>query len=266
VADAVSFVDIHCHLLPGIDDGAKTWDESIAMARMAVADGVTAIVVTPHQLGSYGHNSGLEIRHRTQQLQQMLHEQGVALQVRPGADVRIEGNMLELLRRGDVLTLGDHRRYVLLELPHELYFPIEGVLQELEGAGMQGVLSHPERNQGLLKRPQEVEELVAAGCWMQITAGSLLGTFGPGPQDMAEWMVRQGLAHFLASDAHGCRSRRPLLRQAYQRTCELAGAEMARRLCCDNPAAIFAGQIVHPLPRAAPSRRWPKWLPWRRAA
>src|SRR5688572_1974200 len=94
VENRETFVDIHCHLVPGIDDGAKTWQESLAMARMAVADGITTIVVTPHQLGTYAHNSGELIRHRTAELQQELDAHDIPLQVLPGADVRIDDGMI----------------------------------------------------------------------------------------------------------------------------------------------------------------------------
>ena len=238
------FVDIHCHLVPGIDDGAKSWEQALAMARMAVADGIRTIVVTPHQLGSFAHNYGHLIRLRTSELQQVLESQHVPLRVLPGADVRIESGMVKLLRAGQVVTLGDHGRHVLLELPHELYFPLEDVLEELHRAGMVGILSHPERNQGLLKQPRLIAPLVQRGCLMQVTCGSLLGMFGPACQELAERMLEEGLAHFLATDAHGPSARRPLMRRAFERTCEMVGRDGALDLCCRNPAAVAAGQDV----------------------
>jgi protein-tyrosine phosphatase len=238
------FVDIHCHLIPDIDDGAKSWEQSLAMARMAVADGLRTIVATPHQLGNYSHNYGQLIRLRTAELQQFLETHQVPLCVLPGADVRIESGMIKLLRAGQVLTLGDHGKHVLLELPHELYFPLEEVLSELQRAGMVGILSHPERNQGLLKQPRLLESLVQHGCLMQVTCGSLLGTFGPASQEMATWALEQGLVHFLATDAHGPSARRPLMRRAFQLAADLIGREGALDLCCRNPAAVAAGQEV----------------------
>ena len=201
------FVDIHCHLVPGIDDGAKSWEDSVAMAEMAVADGIETIIVTPHQLGTYTHNSGAEIRRRTTELQVQLDSHHIPLQVLPGGDVRIDDGMFAGLRSGEVMTLGAHRRHVLLELPHEMYFPLERVLDGLAQLGMVGVLSHPERNQGLLKQPEIVETRVDYGCLLQVTAGSLMGTFGPGCQSMSEWMLEEGFVDFLATDAHLSRNR-----------------------------------------------------------
>jgi len=260
-----TFVDIHCHLIPGIDDGAKSWQESLAMARLAVADGIETIVVTPHQLGGYAHNSGEMIRHRTAELQQALDNHDIRLQVLPGADVRIDQGMIEGLKDGSVMTLGDHGRHVLLELPHEMYFPLEPVLDDLGRAGMVGILSHPERNQGLLKQPSLIETLVDYGCLMQVTAGSLTGTFGPQSQKMAEWLLSEGLVHFLSTDAHGPRARRPLIGRAFQHTAETVGEETAIDLCCRNPAAVAAGEEVEAVCRKPQRTGLASWFTWRKA-
>ncbi len=262
----LELVDIHSHYLPGIDDGAKSWGDALEMARMAVADGITRVIVTPHQLGTYAHNRGDDIRLRTAQLQALLQEHGIPLQVRAGADVRIDAEMIAGLQSGDVLTLADQQRHVLLELPHELYFPIDDVLLQLNRVGLVGILSHPERNQGLLKQPKLVESLVDRGCLMQVTAGSLLGTFGPSSKSMAEWMLEQDLTHFLASDGHSPTARRPLMRRAFDRAGELIGVEQAVRLCRVHPAAVFAGEEVVLQPRRTARGGWAKWVSWRRAA
>ena len=259
------FVDIHCHLVPAIDDGAKSLEESLAMAEIAVSDGIQTIIVTPHQNGSYAHNRGDAIRSRVCELQQQLDQHHIPLTVLPGADVRIEDGMIEALRAGDVLTLGDLGRHVLLELPHELYFPLERVLDGLANAEMVGILSHPERNQGILKQPALVEPLVDYGCLMQITAGSLMGTFGKPCQEMSEWMLKRGLVHFIATDAHGPRSRRPLLRRAYEYTAELVGEETADALCCENPAAVAVGDDINFLSPRTKRLGIQSWFPWRKA-
>jgi protein-tyrosine phosphatase len=258
------FVDIHCHLLPGIDDGSPDVQSSLAMARMAVADGTRTIVVTPHQLGNFAQNRGEQIRQRTAQFQQTLSAHDISLEILPGADVRIEDHMLGLLSSGEVLTLGDHGRHVLLELPHELYFPLEGVLAELSRRGITGILSHPERNHGLLRDPDILPSLVDSGCLMQVTAGSLLGTFGPNSQQLAEWMLSQGLVHFLATDAHGVRARRPLLGRAFERVQSLAELETAIALCSTNPSFVARGAPVPAGRRPVARRGWSRFLSARR--
>jgi protein-tyrosine phosphatase len=258
------FFDIHCHLAPGIDDGSKSWDESLSMAQIAERDGIGTIICTPHQLGTYRHNSGTEIRDLVAELQTALQSAGLELKVLPGADVRIEPDMMSLIRTGEVLTLADGGIFVLLELPHELFFPLDEVLDRLSEQGLIGILSHPERNQGILKRPEVISPLVERGCFMQVTAGSLLGTFGPRCRDFSTWMLEKGLTHFLSTDAHGPKSRRPLMQRAHERAAEILDHDAADLLCCHNPQKVTLGKrdigIVIPITRSA------RWLPWRRAA
>jgi protein-tyrosine phosphatase len=236
--------DIHCHLLPGIDDGASDLECSLEMARMSVEQGTRTVIVTPHQLGNFCLNHGDQVRARTRDLQRELIAAGIDLELLPGADVRIEDGMIEAIDRGEVLTLGDYRRHVLLELPHELYFPLEGLLCALRSQGIVGILSHPERNAGLVRHPELLTALVDGGCLMQVTAGSLMGTFGPAAQNLAEQMFQQGLVHFVATDAHGARKRRPLMRRAFQRVTELAGRETAIAVCSDYPHRVARGRDV----------------------
>jgi len=178
--------------------------------------------------------------------------------VLPGGDVRIEDDLPGRIAAGDALTLGDHGRHVLLELPHELYFPIDGLLRALARDGIVGILSHPERNAGLLARPDVAAELVDAGCLMQVTAGSYSGAFGPASQGMAEWMLAEGLVHFVATDAHGTQSRRPRLRRAFDRVAELADQATAIDLCCRNPGSVATGRDV-PAGRRPTKARSASW-------
>ncbi len=261
---STGWVDIHCHLTPGIDDGAKDEADALAMARLAVAEGTATVICTPHQLGNYRQNEGADIRGRVQALQELLNANAVSLVVLPGADVRIEDDMPQLLDTSEVLTLGDHGKHVLLELPHEIYFPLEPVLDALAKRGMVGVLSHPERNLGVMRKPQLVEPLVERGCLMQVTTGSLTGSFGPDCQQIAERIVAQGLVHFLATDAHGPKSRRPLFREAFERAAQLAGESAAIAMCRDNPRLVAEGKAVACGPIAVnPSRQG--WKFWKRA-
>lgn len=242
--DSLVFTDIHCHLAPSIDDGAKSWDETLAMARIAVDEGIGTIICTPHQCGSFSHNTAERIRQLVTEVQSQLDDASIPLKVLAGADVRIEPNLVAMLRRGDVLTLADRGRHVLLELPHEVYLPLEKLLDDLRAVKVLGILSHPERNEGILARPAMLTPLVEAGCLMQVTAGSLIGAFGPQVQQAAENFVQQGLVHFISTDAHGPKSRRPLMRQAFDRCAQLVGEAAATVMFCTNPTAIAAGHDV----------------------
>ena len=259
VSRYVGFVDIHCHLLPNIDDGAQGVNEALSMATLAVEESIETVVVTPHQLGNYAHNSGQAIRDKTVEFRQLMAEHQVPLKILPGADVRIEDGVLDKLACGEVLTLGDHGKHVLLELPHELYFSLEGLLRGLRSLGMVGILSHPERNQGLLSCRGPVERLVDAGCLMQVTAGSLTGVFGSASQKLAEWALRKGLVHFVSTDAHGACSRRPLLKECYHRVVELTDEETAQALFSKNPRRVSCGQAVPSGRRAIVSPVTPNW-------
>jgi protein-tyrosine phosphatase len=140
-----------------------------------------------------------------------------------------------------VLTLADRGRHVLLELPHEVYFPLDPLLAALSKQGLTGILSHPERNRGMQARLETVSEVVRAGGLIQITAGSLTGGFGGTAKKMAEWCVRKRLVHFVASDAHDT-SRRPFgLSAARDAVANLADAELADRVVCENPAKVADG-------------------------
>jgi protein-tyrosine phosphatase len=259
VSGPEKFVDIHCHLLAALDDGAESLDESLAMARQAAADGIATVIATPHQLGNHAQNDGPTIRAAAGRLQGILGEQRIPLSVLPGGDVRIEPDLVGKIRRGQVLTLADRGRHVLLELPHELYLPLDRLLAELRAAGLVGILSHPERNQGILARPDVLPPLVAAGCLMQVTAASLTGVFGSRSRAVAASWVQQGLVHFVATDAHGTKARPATLSQAYGETIRLAGQATAAALFCRNPAQVAAGRDIA---AARPSTAMAKWKGW----
>jgi protein-tyrosine phosphatase len=262
------FIDIHCHLLPGLDDGARSWDEAVEMARIAQAEGTSVIFATPHQLGPYRHIEGEQIRQRTTQLQQLLCQRGISIQVFPGAEVRPDELLLREMLRGNVVTLADQRCHILLELPRATATPdcfVETLLQ-LQRGGTVGVLASPERHPELQKRPEQIRSLVTQGCLMQVTAGSLLGDFGPTARRTCEWMLCQHLAHFLATDSRGSRARRPLLRRAFQRTRELIGDELARRICFQNPTSVLEGGRIEAFPPPRHSARRLRWLARIRAA
>lgn len=264
--DPEPFVDLHCHLLPGLDDGASGWNETLAMARIAVEDGIRTIILTPHQLGLFSANASETIRLRLKETQRFLEEQNVPLTLLAGAELRVESDLLARLMRGQVLSLGDHRKHVLVELPAEYYLPLDLLLEELAAKGIVAVLAHPERNRDILANPRLAADLVDQGCLLQVTAGSLTGAFGPDVQRTAEWLVRQGLVHCVATDAHGSRVREPRLRPAFARLVELADWSTAIDLCCRTPATIAAGKDIAPGRRRVKSAPLRQWFGLRRAA
>ena len=151
---------------------------------------------------------------------------------------------------------------MLLELPHDVYVPLQRLLAELAAAGLVGILSHPERNLGILNRPSIPRRLVEQGCLLQVTAGSLTGAFGSEVQKFTESLVEQGLVHFVSTDAHGTKNRPPLLRPAFERVAELAGKDAARDLCCRHPGAVATGGMVPAGRRKSSKSAWTGWFRW----
>ena len=195
-------IDLHCHILPGIDDGATDLSVSIEMAKSFVADGVAVVACTPHILPGLYANSGPQIRAATAKLQRTLHNEGIALRLITGADNHITPNFVAELRSGHLLSLAD-TRYVLVEPPHHVVPPrMEDLFFNLLVAGYVPILTHPERLSWIESHYPMIERLVHAGVWMQLTAGSLAGTFGRRAKYWSERMLDEGCVHILATDAH----------------------------------------------------------------
>ena len=238
------FTDIHCHIVPQIDDGASSINQSIRMARSAERDGTTSLIATPHQLGANSRVTAANIIEGVSELQSTLRKEEIPVTVRPGADVRIDPELPKLLKQGKVLTLADHGKHVLLELPHDTYYPLDKLLKSLRKQGLVGILSHPERNRGIIKNPDAMWDVIEAGGLLQITAASLTGTFGSSCQEIAELAVDKGLVHFIASDAHDVKHRPFGMREAYNTICDMADKKLADLVCCENPARVFEGEDV----------------------
>ncbi len=243
--DSEPFVDIHCHLLPDVDDGATSWAETLAMARLAVSEGFSTVIATPHQLTNFVHVPVEKIRSRAAEVSRFLADQNVPLVVRPGAEVHIGANTLSCFRAEYLLSLGEHDRHMLVEYPFESVLACDDLFDTLREQGIVPIMAHPERNRELLARPRHVADLVARGILMQITAGSLTGSFGPDVQAFAEQLLADGLAHFVATDAHGPRVRPPLMLAAFRRVCEIAGHQTAVDLCSRHGEQVASGgQVV----------------------
>ena len=238
------FIDIHCHILPNIDDGSVNIVESMKMASIAEADGTEAIIATPHQLGTNFGVTVDKIRNGVACIKAELESNRIGVSILPGADVRIDPELPKLLKQGKVLTLADRGKHVLLELPHDTYYPLDQLLKSLRKQGLVGILSHPERNRGIMSDPDVMWDVIEAGGLLQITAASLNGTFGSSCQEIAELAVNEGLIHFIASDAHDTKHRPFGMRNAFDTICDMAGEKLADLVCCENPARVFDGDDV----------------------
>jgi protein-tyrosine phosphatase len=229
-------VDIHCHILPGIDDGPAELSESLEMAEIAVADGITRIVATPHVKGDV--HSPEFLAERVRQFNEKLQRIFIPLQILKGADV-------SYLIPPAVLpsyTINDGP-YFLLEFPHS-HLPqnADEIVFRIQLSGLRPIITHPERNPSIIRDPDLLFRLIDAGCLVQVTAGSLTGDFGTDARNCALYLLKKRQVHFLATDAHSATHRRPVLSAAVKEAAALIGSQAALDLVTINPAAVIAGR------------------------
>ena len=237
-------IDIHCHILPGLDDGAESLDVSIAMAEMAVADGVTHMVCTPHITPGVYHNTAAGIAAQVAHLQGELDLRGIPLRLAVGADIHISPTLLADLDSGVAPTLAGSRA-MLFEPPHHVLPPrMDQAVARLIAAGYVPVITHPERLSWIEHRYDLVLALSDMGAPLQLTAGSITGAFGKRPQYWAERMLDEGRADIIASDAHNTRARSPRLSHARDLAAARLGEAEAENLVLWRPAALLNGESL----------------------
>jgi protein-tyrosine phosphatase len=233
-------------------------ETALAMARIAVEDGVEIIACTPHITPGVYDNRGPDIARRIAELQDALDTAGVPLRLTRGADAHLAPDLGQGLREGRVPSLGGSR-YFLLEPPHHVAPPrLDMAVQDLLGQGHVPVITHPERLTWIEDHYDVVKALSGAGAWLQITAGSLIGRFGSRARYWAERIVDEGLAQILASDAHNVTNRAPRLAEGRDAVAARLGADEARRMVMERPQGILANADPGTLaPRhGARARRW----------
>ncbi len=232
-------IDVHCHILPDIDDGASDFDESLEMANIASKDGICKIIATPHIYdGKYAIG---DIIKRVDYLNRLLKENSIPVIVYPGAEVSIglDPGMIPKY------TL-NHTKYTLVEFPHNHLPSFSGkILAWLISNGLKPIIAHPERNYTIIRSPESLLNLLDKNIYVQITAGSLTGDFGVDIQYCAKFLVDSGKVDMIASDAHSKEFRKPVLKEAAEAAAILVGRKASQRLVSTNPAAILAGEEIH---------------------
>lgn len=242
--------DLHCHLLPAIDDGAKDLDTALAMARMAVADGITHMACTPHIYPGMYENTTAIIQRAIQDLTQQLEQHRIDLKLGIGADVHMVPEVLDGLRSGRIPCLND-TRYLLLEPPHHTAPPrFSETLFDLIASGYVPVITHPERLTWVGNYYEQFVEAVKQGAWIQITAGSVTGRFGEEAQYWSETMLKDGIVHILATDAHNLKKRSPQLAEGRNQVARWVGEEEADYMVNMRPKGIWEGVPAQDLPSA----------------
>ena len=231
-------IDIHSHILPGQDDGSKSWDMTLEMCRLAMEDGITDIVVTPHADDTYTYNRD-RVRETVAELAGKVRDR---LVFRIGCDFHLSyENIEDAIANPRRYTIAN-TPYLLVELSEFAIAPqMDDTFRRLHAAAMIPIITHPERNAILQRNPERVLDWVDAGCLVQVTASSVTGFWGSNAQRTAMWLLDRYVVHLLATDAHDDKHRTPVMSSARDAIARRFGADVARCLVLDNPAAIVTG-------------------------
>ncbi len=241
-------IDLHSHILPGLDDGPRTMEESLQMCAAYYRDGVRTVVATPHTLNDVYLNDRSVILSKVRELNKALLQSEIcslqsAFEVLPGADVHFCEDILQHLGQGRLTTLGGGTRFLMIEFPVSgIPYRAEEILFQMISKEMIPIISHPERNLEVTQRPHRYYDIIRMGCLGQVTAMSLTGGFGSGIKKTAEKLTKSHLVHFIATDAHSTNGRPPILSQAVRAAERIVGKDEARRMVTQYPQAILQGK------------------------
>lgn len=242
-------IDLHCHFLPGIDDGPETLPEALDLARAAVADGITHAVLTSHVHPERYPNQRHSLELAVAEFSAQLADANIPLKVRVGGEARLCPELIDLVASNQVPFLGevDGYRILLLEFPPQM-IPVGSIrfVGNLLKLKIRPLIAHPERNKAIMVNTEKVRPFTEAGCWLQLTAGSLVGRFGMPAQQAAFKLIDEGWNCLAASDAHNLQNRPPLLSEGRAALRKRYGEVAAQAMVLDRPASILGLGAVHP--------------------
>src|SRR5699024_3894359 len=202
-------IDLHCHILPNIDDGPKNWEMSLEMARLAVDEGITHILATPHHMNRHWMNPKDKVTSLVDELQRKINEENIPLTIFPGQEVRLHGEILDNIQKDEICFIDELNQYVLIEFPTATVPDYaDRLFYNLQNEGITPIIVHPERNHAILKDPSILYDFVSRDILAQVTAASYVGLFGKEIEKLSTQLIEADLVHFLASDAHNVTSRR----------------------------------------------------------
>ena len=235
-------IDIHAHILPGLDDGPATMTDALEMARIAVEDGIRTIIAAPHCLNGIFNNYREGVISACSEFNLTLKKEHIPLEVLPGSEVHLDMEILDDLESGRLMTLNDTGRYFFLELPDQ-FIPqtLVGFIVRLEKMNVTPIIAHPERNMAIQRNITLLEDLISAGALSQITARSLTGGFGPPALQCCLRIIELNLAHFMASDAHSPGMRPPILSKAVEKLSALTDKARVESMVHEGPGMIIEG-------------------------
>ncbi len=236
-------IDIHAHILPGLDDGPATMDDALKMARIAVKDGIRVIIATPHCLNGLYSNYRKNIITACSEFNFALKENHIPLDVLPGSEIHLGIEILNELKSGRLMTLNDTGRYFFLELPDQFASEmLVNFIERLRKMNVTPIIAHPERNLAFQRNVMLLHDLISAGALSQITGRSLTGGFGPLALKCCLRIIELNLAHFLATDAHSRKARPPRLSKAVNKLSTLIGKARAEKMVLDGPRRVIDGE------------------------
>ncbi|WP_205600777.1 CpsB/CapC family capsule biosynthesis tyrosine phosphatase [Gracilibacillus sp. YIM 98692] len=237
-------IDIHCHILPNVDDGAKHMEGSVQMAKFAVSQGITTIVATPHHLNGRYENYKIDIIENVKALNQRLHEENLPITILPGQETRINGEMTTDLENGHLLPLNETSGYLFVELPSN-HVPryTKRLLHDLKLAGVKPIIVHPERNKEIIENPDLLYDIVLEGTLTQVTAASVTGQFGKKVKKFTHQLINANLTHFVASDAHNVTNRGFMMQEAHRTIRQEMGEAMSEWMI-DNAQLLLDGEKI----------------------
>ena len=252
-------IDLHCHLLPAVDDGPGTVEQAIEMAKIAASEGVSGIVVTPHAFHPQFDTTKLNVRDAVDTFQHILQREGIEISLYPGQEIRVFGDLVQALEQGEALSLANSR-YVLVEFPSDsVPAYAEQLFFQMQAEGYTPIIAHPERNKEFATNPKRLMDFVSSGALSQVTTSSLTGEFGQNVQDLAFVFLRNGLSQIVASDAHSTGRRSYYWDAAYDAITRELGEEYWETLVT-NANAVVEDEFVFIDPPILPTKNWRgKW-------
>lgn len=237
-------VDLHCHLLPGIDDGSKSIEISLRLAREATENGVTHALLTPHHMNGRYVNHKQDVIRRTKAFQKQIDAHSIPLTVFPGQEVRINGQLLAALDKDDILFADTAGKYMMLEFPDDdVPYYTNRMIFDLQQRGIIPVIVHPERNTKIMAKPDLIYQLLEKGCLSQITASSYVGTFGKKVANFSRQLIEAGQGYVFASDAHDLPGRKYEMRQAFEKMYHEFGQKLTDQYQ-QNARSIINGKSI----------------------
>lgn len=236
-------IDIHSHILPCLDDGADSQEQFLAMAQIAVDDGITQIIATPHHMNGIYTNSKQNVIDMVVWANKLLHTRGIPLTIRPGQEVYVYKDLVEDIRNNRLLFLDHHQAYILLELPHSIPLYIVNLIYDLRVLGVTPIIPHPERYNELRAYPNYIYDMVKSGALIQITAASLIGQFGKTVMKFCHQLIKHNLVQLIGSDAHNTSNRSPNLSKAFYKLAHIGGRAFAAEVK-QNAVKVWNGEYI----------------------